>query len=66
MHHGLLVLRSEEFQAFSLTKLHDALTESGHVSMTKDCPNPIDEAVFPTISFDKLACHEPDNGLPGG
>ena len=64
--HGLFVLRSKEFQAFSLTKLYDPLTETRHVSMPKDSPNPIDESVFATISFDELACYESNNGLAGG
>jgi hypothetical protein len=66
VNHGLLVLRSKEFQAFRVAKLHDALTKTRNVSMAKDSPNPIDESVFATISFDELASHESNDGLSGG
>lgn len=66
VNHGLLMLWSKEFQTFRLTELHYALAKTRNISMAKDCPNPIDESVFATISFDELVRHKSNNSLPGG
>ena len=66
VNHGLLILRPKKLQTFGLTELHDALTEAGHVAVTKNSPNPIDESVLLTISFDELVCQESNDSLTGG
>jgi len=65
VNHRLLILRPEKSDPFLTAEFHDPLTEARDVSVTKNAPDPIDKSVFPTISFDELARHESNDGLPG-
>ena len=66
VNHRLLVLWSKELQAFRLAILHDALTESGNVSMAKNRPNALDKSIFVTVSFGELMGQESNDSLSGG
>jgi hypothetical protein len=65
VHHGLFVLWTEKLQTFLAAELNNALPQASDIAMTKNAPDSIDKSVFPTISFDELAGHEANDGLPG-
>ena len=63
VHHALFVLRTVEGQAFRLAALHDPLAEAGHVAVTEDAPETLDEAVLMAVTRDVLRADEPHQCL---
>jgi len=66
MHHGLLVLRAIKFEPLCTSQFGQALAQAADISVAKDAPEPLNEAVTFAIALQILVGDESDEGLSSG